>query len=226
MTERRFPPPPIGRKKQPLATPGKSKLPSVSHPRTADPKSYAGHLNVEIGYDLDALNVEVFQTDAITDQSSIDYLVQTKPIARDMQISYEEIFRSSYVIQADIVKQGIAPRYLKRVAEDLRLDQTTLVNHLGLVRSTYSRKLRDGDPLNLNDSERLLGMMRLVGQVQLMVEQSGDPDGFNASEWVGQWIEQPLPALGGKAPADYMDTAAGQELISQLLRQAQSGAYA
>jgi len=81
-------------------------------------------------------------------------------------------------------------------------------------------------PLNLPESERLLGVRQLVDQVQQMVEQSGDPKGFNASEWVDQWLEQSLPALGGKSPAEYMDTEAGRELVSQLLRQAQSGSYA
>jgi hypothetical protein len=58
------------------------------------------------------------------------------------------------------------------------------------------------------------------------VRRPGLREGFDASRWVGEWLERPLPALGGAKPAEYMDTMEGQELISRLLAQAQSGAYA
>jgi len=38
---------------------------------------------------------------------------------------------------------------------------------------------------------------RLIGQVQAMVEQSGNPEGFDAAHWLGAWLDEPLPALGG-----------------------------
>ena len=59
-----------------------------------------------------------------------------------------------------------------------------------------------------------------------MVAQSGDPAGFDPDRWVGEWLERPLPALGGAAPGEFMDTMEGQYLVSRLLAQSQSGAYA
>ena len=59
-----------------------------------------------------------------------------------------------------------------------------------------------------------------------MVEESGDPQGFDAAAWLSTWIEEPLPALGGARPVDIMDTMEGQALVSTLLAQIQSGAYA
>ena len=67
---------------------------------------------------------------------------------------------------------------------------------------------------------------RLVIQVQQIVEQSGNPQGFDASTWVAEWLEQPLPALGGGAPAEYMHSAAGRKVVTSLLSQTQSGAFA
>jgi uncharacterized protein (DUF2384 family) len=58
-----------------------------------------------------------------------------------------------------------------------------------------------------------------------MLIESGHDEKFDASRWVGAWLERPLPALGGSKPADYMDTIEGQEFISRLLAQSQSGAY-
>lgn len=59
-----------------------------------------------------------------------------------------------------------------------------------------------------------------------MVSESGDPEGFDAAHWVSDWLNTPLPALGGHHPATYMDTAEGQKLVSNLLAMVQSGAYA
>ncbi|WP_280174597.1 MbcA/ParS/Xre antitoxin family protein [Caballeronia concitans] len=41
-----------------------------------------------------------------------------------------------------------------------------------------------------------------------------------------RWLHTPLPALGGKRPAEYMSTCEGRQLFSRLLAMAQSGAYA
>lgn len=59
-----------------------------------------------------------------------------------------------------------------------------------------------------------------------MVRESGNADQFDAAKWVSNWLTAPLPALGGQTPASYMDTFEGQKLVSNLLAQAQSGAYA
>ncbi|MCY1243257.1 hypothetical protein D9M72_562650 [compost metagenome] len=59
-----------------------------------------------------------------------------------------------------------------------------------------------------------------------MVETSGNPDGFDAAAWMAQWLDQPLPALGERRPAELMDTAEGQAIVSNMLSRAQSGGYA
>jgi uncharacterized protein (DUF2384 family) len=74
--------------------------------------------------------------------------------------------------------------------------------------------------------EKLNAVMNLIAQVQAMVDESGEPSGFDAALWVRQWLEKPVPALGGRCPAEYMDTAEGRALVSRLLAMAQSGAYA
>jgi uncharacterized protein (DUF2384 family) len=94
-----------------------------------------------------------------------------------------------------------------------------------LPRATVVRKIKNGETLSPEQSERVIGLERLIGQVAVMVAESGDPAGFDAEQWVGEWLECPLPALGGAKPAEFMDTMEGQELVSKLLAQSQSGAY-
>jgi hypothetical protein len=66
----------------------------------------------------------------------------------------------------------------------------------------------------------------LVRQVEKIVAESGNPEGFDAGQWLAAWMERSVPALGGKRPVEYMATADGRALISQLLAMTQSGAYA
>jgi uncharacterized protein (DUF2384 family) len=53
-----------------------------------------------------------------------------------------------------------------------------------------------------------------------------EDDGFPAAKWVAQWLKQPQPALGGKPPKSYLDTADGRDMVRNLLAQMESGAYA
>jgi hypothetical protein len=79
--------------------------------------------------------------------------------------------------------------------------------------------------LLVDGSARQLGVAQLVCQVQQMVKESGDPEGFDAAAWVAQWLESPLPALGGEKPATFMDTADGRARVSELMARIQTGAY-
>lgn len=101
-----------------------------------------------------------------------------------------------------------------------------VVRILDLRRATIARKIREGEMLSTDQSERVLGLERLIGQVAVMVGDSGASTGFDVARWVGDWLEQPTPALGGAKPADYMDTIEGQERVSRLLVQYQAGVFA
>lgn len=77
----------------------------------------------------------------------------------------------------------------------------------------------------LAPSERVIGLMSLIGLVEGMVA-GNESSGFNAAKWLGAWLDAPLPALGGARPGSYLDTMVGQEMIASLLALAESGAYA
>lgn len=61
--------------------------------------------------------------------------------------------------------------------------------------------------------------------VQHMVEDSGDPTGFDAHAWLQDWLTHPVPALGNYRPLDILGRPEGLELIRSLLSCTQSGAY-
>ena len=108
----------------------------------------------------------------------------------------------------------------------MSISKGQLADTLGLASATVNRKSWGQKPLSSDESARVFGMARLVGQVQVMVGESGDPEGFDAATWVAKWLEQRLPALGGRRPAELTDTPEGQNLVSNLVARFQTGAYA
>lgn len=140
--------------------------------------------------------------------------------------SWKQIYLAPAVDLVRMVEAGIQVAAINTLADDMQIGSVRLLETLGLPRSTITRKAKLKANLNTTESERVLGMMRLVGQVEQMVAESGNPQGFDASTWVADWLEQPLSSLGGKTPASFMNTTTGQKLVSSLLSQAQSGAFA
>ena len=126
----------------------------------------------------------------------------------------------------ETIRRGIPAIWVGQLSARMGISKEFLINTLRLSRATINRKERDGTALSSDESERVLGVEKLIAMVQTMVEQSGDPKGFDAAHWVAAWLAQPLPALGGASPASYMDTFEGQKLVGELLAMSQSGAYA
>lgn len=137
------------------------------------------------------------------------------------------VFSGFHLVErVEMVKAGLPASLLATLASDMQVPRERLYAWLGIPRTTANRKLRDGEPLSQDESERTLGLATLVGQVQRIVAESGSPDGFDAARWTAAWLDEPNAALGGQTPGGFMDTADGRTLVSGLVAQMQSGAYA
>ena len=137
-----------------------------------------------------------------------------------------ELYRADPMDRVELVKTGVPAAGFVALASDLGMAKERLAVTLGLARATVDRKIRDNKVLSPDESSRVLGMASLVGQVQSLVAESGRVEGFDAGAWGSNWLEQPVPALGGRRPAELMDTSEGQAIVSRLVTQMQSGAYA
>lgn len=137
-----------------------------------------------------------------------------------------QIYRFDPQARIAVIRQGIPASMISNLSSRMGMSKENLLSSLGLSRATISRKEKNATVLSKDESERVLGVETLIGMVQTMVEQSGDPAGFDAARWVSDWLTKPLPALGGATPASYMDTFEGQKLMAELLSMSQSGAYA
>jgi uncharacterized protein (DUF2384 family) len=77
-----------------------------------------------------------------------------------------------------------------------------------------------------DENKRVMVFEKLVRQLDAIVQESGDPTGFDARAWMARWLTDPLPAFGGARPADLIDTMERQGLVSSALAKLQSGALA
>lgn len=64
----------------------------------------------------------------------------------------------------------------------------------------------------------------VVATVQRIVEESGDPNGFDADAWTREWVHEPLRTLGAR-PIDLLQKDEGMDEVLRLLRQMQAGTY-
>ena len=135
-------------------------------------------------------------------------------------------YRTDPQLRIAAIRQGIPAAVVGQLSTDMGISKEFLLASLGLSRATISRKERDATVLSRDESERVLGVAALIGKVQAMVDESGNPTGFDAARWLADWLAKPLPALGGATPASYLDTFEGQRLVAELLAMSQSGAYA
>lgn len=140
--------------------------------------------------------------------------------------TYLVLYGFNRVDRIGVVRQGLPARLLTTLANDMDIPRERLYAWLGIARATANRKVKDDRVLNQDESERALGIARLVGQVEKIVGESGQAEAFDAARWTAQWLDEPNAALGGKPPGAFMDTADGRALVSGLVAQMQSGAYA
>jgi putative toxin-antitoxin system antitoxin component (TIGR02293 family) len=141
-------------------------------------------------------------------------------------LSYLAVYRASPLERISMIKRGVRATDAKHVIADLAITQGAALKALNLSQATVNKKAKQGQTLSPDESERVIGLARLVGQLEAIVHGSGNPQGFDATAWMSRWLNEPLAALGGVRPIDLMDTMEGQGVVSTALAQMQSGAYA
>jgi putative toxin-antitoxin system antitoxin component (TIGR02293 family) len=147
------------------------------------------------------------------------------PKRHHAKFSYLGLFRASPLERIAMIKGGIPAIEAKRIFADLAIGQSAAFKALRLSPATVNKKAKQDQILSPGESERVIGVAKLVGQLEAMIQESGDPTEFDAAAWMARWLKEPLPALGGARPVDLMDTMEGQALVATALAQVQSGAY-
>lgn len=136
-----------------------------------------------------------------------------------------EWYKMNVTDKIHVIRSGLPAQRVGELSSVMGMPKEALMDSLGLSRATINRKVQREQTLSPEESERVMGMQALIGQVQAMVDMQNAPE-FDAAKWLATWLAAPLPALGGATPASFMDTVEGQKYVGKLLEMAQSGAYA
>lgn len=168
--------------------------------------------------------------DAVTGRDKAVALLEAKKTGRikpgSEGLDYVAYFRATPFDRIATVKAGLPATNVKTFVSSLNMPVGGFFEALQLSPATFNRKVTNKQALTTDESERVMGFARLFGQVQVMIDQSGDAEGFDARAWTTRWLHEPLPALGGARPVEMLDTIEGQQVVSNALAQIQSGAYA
>lgn len=125
-----------------------------------------------------------------------------------------------------MVREGAPAALVPFLADGMAITKDRLYKMAGVARATVDRKIHAGLRLNQDETERMLGIALLIGQAEKIVTESGELTNFDAGKWIAGWLDRSNAALGGRCPSTLMDTFEGRDLVSSLLAQMQSGAYA
>lgn len=148
-------------------------------------------------------------------------------IARQQAIRrFQEVNSATLGELEAAIRYGVPAAEVENLAVLLRLPLFELSRALGVPPSTLRRKASKAGVLPLDQAERVVGLQRIVGQVQTMVEECGDPANFDAAAWTGDWLLAPQPSLGGRLAIEFLCTVTGQQLLSATLSRKVTGAYA
>lgn len=137
-----------------------------------------------------------------------------------------ELYRADSMERIRRVTEGVPAADAKAWLASVPLERNAILRALDLPAATFNRKVQERARLAPAESERVIGFARLLGQVEAMLAEAGRPEGFDAAAWLGRWLSEPLPALGQARPMDFLNTMEGQHLVSGMLAQIGSGAYA
>ena len=98
---------------------------------------------------------------------------------------------------------------------------------IGVPKATVEKRSAVDREITGAGGQAAVGMAKLLAKAQEIVDNStaAESKDFDAAKWLGQWIERPQPALGGRKPAELIGTPTGVAMVSRLLGAVESGAY-
>jgi putative toxin-antitoxin system antitoxin component (TIGR02293 family) len=127
----------------------------------------------------------------------------------------------------EMERHGVDGRFLKDISRRMEIPQLHVFDMIGVPKATAEKKVASGEVISGSGGQAAIGMARLIAKAGDIVANSTarQAKDFDAAKWLGQWINLPQPALGGRKPCALLDTPTGLEVVLRLLGAIESGAY-
>lgn len=136
------------------------------------------------------------------------------------RLRYIDLYQMPQFDYLQHVIDGVSSQAIPDLVFDMGVSQSSICKMLGLSPSTISRKVRTGQCLSTTEGELVLGIAKIIGQLQAMVEDCGDPENFDPATWLISWVQAPLPAIQGEKPEKYLRSIHGQQFLSTMIGKA------
>ena len=127
----------------------------------------------------------------------------------------------------EIERVGVIGSFIKDLSKRMGIPSSRIFAIFGIPKATAEKKAAAGEMISGSGGQAAIGMVKLLGIAREIVDDSTAKEarGFDAAKWLGQWIERPQPSLGGRKPADLLNTPTGVEIVARLLGSIRSGSY-
>lgn len=112
------------------------------------------------------------------------------------------------------VREGVPGRVVRQAVEVV--GQRDLFVRLVGVSSGNLHRVYQRPSLSATQSEALLDALRVFHRASAAL------GGLDAAH---EWLETPLPAMGGQRPLDYCDTFSGRRLVQQAIGKIEHGEF-
>ena len=147
--------------------------------------------------------------------------------SRGVDAYVRAVARATPMEIVEIERQGVLGAFIKDLSKRMEVPTSRMFTILGVPKATAEKKAAAGELVSGSGGQAAVGMIRLLGIAQDIVADStaAEAKNFDAARWLGKWIERPQAALGGRKPADLIDTPTGVEIVARLLGSIESGAY-
>jgi len=152
----------------------------------------------------------------------------SKYIRRKLSL-LDELANSTTTEKVDLEVGGVPAKQARALFRELQIADSELYEVLALPKTTFIRRM--SEPKGMIDcapGKPINGFADLLLRLEGLLQEYADADagdGFDAAEWLGQWLREPNPALGGKPPADLMKSPTGRNAVTRVLGAVFSGAY-
>ena len=158
---------------------------------------------------------------------------QTQPIKiryggnHDIDSFISGVSKATPMQLVEAEREGVAGQFFKDISKRMDIPAARMFSMLGVPKATAEKKVAAGEVIKGTAGRAALGLAKLLGMAQEIVANStaAEAKNFDSAKWLGLWMERPQPALGGRKPADLIDTSAGVDAVARLLGSIQSGAY-
>jgi putative toxin-antitoxin system antitoxin component (TIGR02293 family) len=134
---------------------------------------------------------------------------------RDAKLGFAQLGEMDGLARDKAVRGGLPVDLLDEAAHTVGVSQTALLGALGIATSTASRRKANGEPLSVEESDRMARLARLWRDVMVVFQ---DEEGAKA------WLNGHVPMLGA-VPLQLLATSDGFEQARTAIQRLAYGVY-